>query len=103
MLTNVDQIDAGWWSATGPSGAVGLFPANYVELIGGDAAAPAQPTSATAIALYDYEIAEDNEVGLAEGDRIVDIEFASDDWWSGTNERTGATGLFPANYVEYYA
>ena len=43
---------------------------------------------------------EDNEIALAEGDQIVDIEFASEDWWSGTNARTGAMGLFPANYVE---
>ena len=46
------------------------------------------------------EMDEDNEITLAEGDQIVDIEFASEDWWSGTNARTGAMGLFPANYVE---
>lgn len=152
-LIHVDQVDEGWWSATGPDGSVGLFPANYVELLESQAtsqevAAAPEPTAAPsapevppappappalpappappapeappappvppasvpepaaaptnyAIALYDYDIDEDNEIALAEGDRIVDIEFASDDWWSGTNERTGATGLFPANYVEY--
>ncbi|CCV00546.1 unnamed protein product [Malassezia sympodialis ATCC 42132] len=109
-LIHVDQVDEGWWSATGPDGSVGLFPANYVELLEPPPAPPAPSASApetaaaptnSAIALYDYDIDEDNEIALAEGDRIVDIEFASDDWWSGTNERTGATGLFPANYVEY--
>lgn len=49
-----------------------------------------------AIALYDYEAAEDNELTFAEGDKIVDVEFASDEWWQGTNERTGEQGLFPA-------
>ena len=62
---------------------------------------PAPPAAAPqAVALYDYEMDEDNEITLAEGDQIVDIEFASEDWWSGTNARTGAMGLFPANYVE---
>lgn len=230
ILTQVDQVDEGWWSATGPDGSVGLFPANYVELLENaatEAAAvpkapsppapvpppaaptpagedvpppppppPAPPAPATAeadddtpppppppppappappapteaaddsapppppppppappappaqeevpppppappapapvptpageevppppppppppataataaataphaIALYDYEIDEDNEIELVEGDRIVDIEFASDDWWSGRNERTGATGLFPAVCIAY--
>lgn len=27
------MIDEGWWSGVGPSGAEGLFPATYVELI----------------------------------------------------------------------
>lgn len=204
ILTGVDQVDEGWWSATGPNGATGLFPANYVELMEEakpeaeqtlppppppappappaseppaeeqappppppppappappapeppaeeqappppppppappappapeppteeqvppppppppappappapepEAAAlppppPPAPSTASpqAVALYDYEMDEDNEITLAEGDQIVDIEFPSEDWWSGTNARTGATGLFPANYVE---
>lgn len=52
------------------------------------------------MALYDYEAAEDNELGFTEGEQIVDIEFASEEWWSGTNKTSGQTGLFPANYVE---
>ncbi|WFD00630.1 actin binding protein [Malassezia yamatoensis] len=51
-----------------------------------------------AIALYDYEIAEDNELELAEGDIIVQLEFASEDWWSGMNQRTNLIGLFPASF-----
>ena len=156
ILTAIDQVDEGWWSATGPSGATGLFPANYVEPLEEaepeaettaapppppappappapeppaveqipppppppptppappapepEAVAPPPPpppappaAAPQAVALYDYEMDEDNEITLAEGDQIVDIEFASEDWWSGTNARTGAMGLFPANYVE---
>ncbi|XP_064087145.1 LOW QUALITY PROTEIN: drebrin-like protein [Macrobrachium nipponense] len=33
IITNIDQIDAGWWQGVGPDGSFGLFPANYVELI----------------------------------------------------------------------
>jgi hypothetical protein len=52
-------------------------------------------------ALYDFEATEDNELTFAEGDTIVQVDDQiSDDWWSGTNARTGEQGLFPANYVE---
>jgi len=74
------------------------------------AAAPAPPPppprpptpddeGVTAIALYDYEATEDNELSFAEGDRITEIEAASDDWWQGKDQH-GNVGLFPANYVE---
>ncbi|XP_076053191.1 actin binding protein 1 isoform X8 [Oratosquilla oratoria] len=33
IITNIDQIDEGWWQGIGPNGIFGLFPANYVELI----------------------------------------------------------------------
>jgi hypothetical protein len=32
------------------------------------------------------------------GDQITNIEFISDDWWSGS--LNGQIGLFPGNYVE---
>ena len=52
-----------------------------------------------AIAQYDYEKAEDNELELRENERIVNIDMVDDDWWMGQNSR-GEMGLFPANYVE---
>lgn len=33
IITNIEQIDEGWWRGQAPDGTVGLFPANYVELI----------------------------------------------------------------------
>lgn len=33
IITNIEQIDDGWWRGQGPDGSIGLFPANYVELI----------------------------------------------------------------------
>lgn len=33
VITQVEQIDEGWWRGVGPRGDYGLFPANYVELI----------------------------------------------------------------------
>ena len=40
VITNIDQIDPGWWQGLGPDGNYGLFPANYVEVV--DAAEVAQ-------------------------------------------------------------
>tara|TARA_R110002003_G_scaffold59_22_gene5387 strand:+ start:1846 stop:3450 length:1605 start_codon:yes stop_codon:yes gene_type:complete len=52
-----------------------------------------------AVVLYDYEMAEPNEVELREGEHVTDIDMVDEDWWMGTNTQ-GDRGLFPANYVE---
>ena len=41
-----------------------------------------------------YEAAEENEVSFLEGERIVEIEAVSDDWWQGKTAG-GKVGLFP--------
>ncbi|RUS82930.1 hypothetical protein EGW08_009314 [Elysia chlorotica] len=33
IITNIEQIDEGWWQGFGPDGSYGMFPANYVELV----------------------------------------------------------------------
>lgn len=33
LITDIEELDPGWWRGTAPNGAVGLFPANYVEKI----------------------------------------------------------------------
>ena len=33
IITNITQIDEGWWTGIAPDGKEGLFPANYVEII----------------------------------------------------------------------
>ncbi|RDW88131.1 hypothetical protein BP6252_00163 [Coleophoma cylindrospora] len=52
-----------------------------------------------AVAQYDYEKAEDNELELVEGEYVINIEMVDEDWWMGTNAK-GESGLFPSNYVE---
>lgn len=52
-----------------------------------------------AVAQYDYEKDEDNEIALREGERITNIDMVDEDWWMGENSR-GERGLFPSNYVE---
>jgi len=52
-----------------------------------------------AIAQFDYEKAEENELELHEGEEVTNIEMVDEDWWMGENSR-GEKGLFPSNYVE---
>jgi hypothetical protein len=48
--------------------------------------------------IYSYEAAEDNEISFNEGDKITEIEPASEDWWQGMN-RHGDVGLFPGKFL----
>ncbi|CAN6674751.1 actin-binding protein [Trichomonascus vanleenenianus] len=126
IIVEIDFVDNDWWYGTNPKGESGLFPASYVELRESNApAAPAATASATttapapvpapvpappaeaepekeakpfAIAEYDYDADEEGEISFKEGEKISDLEFPDEDWWSGTNAK-GETGLFPANYV----
>uniref|UniRef100_A0A669PNR4 Cortactin n=1 Tax=Phasianus colchicus TaxID=9054 RepID=A0A669PNR4_PHACC len=52
----------------------------------------------TAIALYDYQAAGDDEISFDPDDIITNIEMIDDGWWRGVCK--GRYGLFPANYVE---
>ncbi|KAK2854252.1 hypothetical protein Q5P01_006913 [Channa striata] len=54
--------------------------------------------STTAVALYDYQAAGDDEISFDPDDIITNIEMIDDGWWRGVCR--GAYGLFPANYVE---
>ena len=33
IIEEIEKVDEGWWRGRAPSGAYGLFPANYVELL----------------------------------------------------------------------
>lgn len=82
-------------------------PATATESAPAPAPLPARPTTSalaaeetlpSAIAEYDYEKDEDNEIGFTEGELIIEIKFVDDDWWMGTNSN-GESGLFPSTYV----
>ncbi|KAF4976535.1 hypothetical protein FZEAL_6807 [Fusarium zealandicum] len=123
-VTNIDMVDEDWWMGTNSRGESGLFPSNYVEVVEDDELfesvaqqqppppirepepEPESPAPAsdgadgghTATALYDYEAAEDNELGFPEDAKITHLEFPDEDWWFG--HYAGQAGLFPANYVQ---
>ncbi|KAK9331174.1 hypothetical protein V1520DRAFT_338485 [Lipomyces starkeyi] len=117
-IYDIEMIDDGWWAGTNSVGEHGLFPSNYVELKDGEADSapepdlePVAPTSAaapapvaiavpkgpSAVAAYEYEAQEDNELSFPEDAIIEDIQFPDEDWWSGVYN--GERKLFPANYV----
>ncbi|KAF4998094.1 hypothetical protein FGRMN_3391 [Fusarium graminum] len=124
IVTNIEMVDEDWWMGTNSRGESGLFPSNYVELVADDepeqpaAASPSPPPAPpaepepvsqapaaapadaghTAVAIYDYEAAEDNELSFPEDATITNLDFPDEDWWFG--HYAGHSGLFPANYVQ---
>jgi len=59
---------------------------------------PAGGSEPYAIALYDYQAGDDDEISFDPDDVITDLEFLDEGWWRGTCH--GVNGLFPSNYVE---
>ncbi|KAI7867569.1 hypothetical protein BDF14DRAFT_1995830 [Spinellus fusiger] len=120
VITNIDQVDDGWWFGVGENGdKQGLFPANYVQIMEHSAPVeePAHPAYSeapheapittpqhdmgqTAIALYEYVAGEDNEISFQEQDIITHIEFVSEEWWQGRSPDGQSEGLFPGKF--YY-
>lgn len=54
----------------------------------------------TVRAMYDYAAADSDEVSFKDGDVIVNVQSIDEGWMYGTVQRTGKTGMLPANYVE---
>ncbi|XP_060112958.1 nebulin isoform X4 [Heteronotia binoei] len=63
---------------------------------------PSQPSTAgkTYRAMYDYMAADADEVSFKDGDTIMNVQAIDEGWMYGTVQRTGKTGMLPANYVE---
>ncbi len=53
-----------------------------------------------AVALYDYQAADDTEISFDPGQRITNIERIDPGWWQGLAPDGKSFGLFPANYVK---
>lgn len=87
-ITVLDFSHDEWWLGKNSKGEEGLFPAEYVQVL----------KKPYAVAIYDYEATEDNELTFPEGAYITDITFDDEDWWSGVYMKN--RNLFPRNYVE---
>ncbi|XP_047671261.1 nebulin isoform X7 [Tachysurus fulvidraco] len=63
---------------------------------------PSHPstTGKTVRAMYDYAAADNDEVSFKDGDVILNVQSIDEGWMYGTVQRTGKTGMLPANYVE---
>ncbi|KAG5268061.1 hypothetical protein AALO_G00207790 [Alosa alosa] len=51
-------------------------------------------------ALYDYAAQDHDEVSFRDGDVIINAQPIDEGWMYGTVQRTGRSGMLPANYVE---
>ncbi|CDW57346.1 SH3 9 domain containing protein [Trichuris trichiura] len=60
---------------------------------------PEEENCLTAVALWDYQAADDTEISFLPGDTITHIDQVDPGWWYGmAPDKT--SGLFPANYVK---
>nr|XP_032807724.1 nebulin-like isoform X19 [Petromyzon marinus] len=57
-------------------------------------------TSRTYRAVYEYTAADRDEVSFQDGDVIVNTQQIDEGWMYGTVQRTGISGMLPANYVQ---
>ncbi|XP_073520937.1 E3 ubiquitin-protein ligase SH3RF3 isoform X2 [Phyllobates terribilis] len=119
ILTVIRRVDDNW--AEGMLGEkIGIFPILYVEdssTFGTAAAAgAASPKTGTLngeqtnspkvqiplnvyLALYAYKPQKNDELELRKGEMYRVTEKCQDGWFKGTSLRTGASGVFPGNYV----
>ncbi|CAM9412019.1 unnamed protein product [Lampetra planeri] len=51
-------------------------------------------------AVYEYTAADRDEVSFQDGDVIVNTQQIDEGWMYGTVQRTGISGMLPANYVQ---
>ncbi|XP_067892361.1 nebulin [Heterodontus francisci] len=63
---------------------------------------PSHPstTGKTYRAIYDYSAADADEVSFKDGDVLMNVQPIDEGWMYGTVQRTGLTGMLPANYVD---
>ncbi|XP_037829054.1 LIM zinc-binding domain-containing Nebulette isoform X6 [Kryptolebias marmoratus] len=61
---------------------------------------PHSATTRVYRALYDYAAQDHDEVSFRDGDVIVNAQPIDEGWMYGTVQRTGKSGMLPANYVE---
>ena len=93
-----------WWSGENVlTGESGIFPANFTDGAEEDDAGPPPASLGTYICIETFDGEADDELTLCKGDNVevTEKEWAgSDEWWIGTNLRSGETGAFPCGFVE---
>uniref|UniRef100_A0A8C9VGQ3 SH3 domain-containing protein n=1 Tax=Scleropages formosus TaxID=113540 RepID=A0A8C9VGQ3_SCLFO len=60
------------------------------------------PLHSTYRAMYDYMAQDNDEVSFRDGDMIINAQSIDEGWMYGTVQRTGKSGMFPANYMECF-
>ncbi|KAI0668336.1 hypothetical protein C8Q78DRAFT_1173775 [Trametes maxima] len=88
LTAHPSKSGSDWWYGTiVRDGKSGFFPKTYVEQI----------TSVSAIALYDYNGSNADELPFSEGDRLSVVDRTDADWWKA--EQGGVVFIVPAAYL----
>ncbi|KHJ94369.1 SH3 domain protein [Oesophagostomum dentatum] len=89
-----EKSSTGWWEGEivrDEHTYAGWFPGDYANGV----------TQNSAVALFDYEAGQADELSFKAGDIIVIVDKKDADWWAGHKMDTpNVRGLFPANYVQ---
>jgi len=96
-ITLIEKDDSGWWRGRNNKGKEGLFPSNFVEIVGEEAIGSIE-INKDFKALYSYEAEDETELSIKEGE-ILHVVSETDGWYFGTNSQ-GKEGNFPSNFVE---
>ncbi|KAI5943437.1 Vinexin [Manis javanica] len=100
------EVDKNWLEGE-HHGRLGIFPANYVEVLpAGETPKPIKSPTYQVVeygeALAQYNFKGDLEVELSfrKGERICLIRKVNENWYEGRISGTGRQGIFPASYVQ---
>jgi len=97
----IEKDESGWWRGRNKKGVEGVFPSNFVEVVGEEGGGGGSGTveiNADFTALYDYEAEDDTELTIKEGE-VLHVISETDGWYFGSNSQ-GLKGNFPSNFVE---
>nr|XP_021498088.1 vinexin isoform X3 [Meriones unguiculatus] len=100
------EVDKNWLEGE-HHGRLGIFPANYVEVLPADEIPkPIKPPTyqvleyGDAIAQYSFKGEVEVELSFRKGERICLIRKVNEHWYEGRITGTGRQGIFPASYVQ---
>ncbi|KAG8868591.1 hypothetical protein FRC20_003109 [Serendipita sp. 405] len=89
VVSHPSKSDGPWWYGVSPStGERGFVPRSYLQ--------PMEEVSA--IALYDFQASNADEMTFEEGEKIIIVDRSEGDWWRA--ERGGKIFAVPASYLD---
>uniref|UniRef100_A0A452DQB1 Sorbin and SH3 domain containing 3 n=1 Tax=Capra hircus TaxID=9925 RepID=A0A452DQB1_CAPHI len=100
------EVDKNWLEGE-HHGRLGIFPANYVEVLPADEVPkPIKPPTyqvleyGEAVAQYNFKGDLEVELSFRKGERVCLIRKVNEHWYEGRISGTGRQGIFPASYVQ---